>query len=36
MVDELLSGGQPSVLAMIAATLFAAAVLAVVRPGSPR
>ncbi len=36
LVDDLLSGGQPSVLAMIAATLFAAAVLAVVRPGSSR
>ena len=32
LVDDLLSGGQPSVLAMTAATLFAAVTIAVVRP----
>ena len=36
LVDDLLSGGQPSALAMVAATLFAAVVLAVVRPRSGR
>ncbi|WP_448614311.1 CPBP family glutamic-type intramembrane protease [Modestobacter sp. URMC 112] len=36
LVDDLLSGGQPSVLAVVAATLFAALVLAVVRPWSGR
>lgn len=36
LVDDLLSGGQPSTLAMIAATLFAAATLAVVRPRAGR
>ena len=36
LVDDLLSGGQPSLYAMLAATLFAAVVLAVVRPGRAR
>jgi CAAX protease family protein len=36
LVDDLLSGGQPSLFAVIAATLFAAVVLAVVRPGRTR
>ena len=36
LVDDLLGGGQPSVLAVTAATLFAAVVLAVVHPWSGR